>query len=75
MKYRKPICDCGCELKISNVITCKRTINDDGYVSDMSCLDAIHSITGTLTCPKCGNTYDIYADEKDRILKGEILSK
>ncbi|QNU66724.1 hypothetical protein EHE19_018085 [Ruminiclostridium herbifermentans] len=50
MTYTKPTCRCGCELFLSNIITCNRTINDEGYVSVMSCLDAIHRITGTLTC-------------------------
>lgn len=75
MKYKKPTCDCGNELQISDVLTCIRPINYKGQAVGNSCLDAIRSITCTLYCPQCSRKYDVDTNRNNKIFRGSSLTK
>ena len=79
MKYEKPKCDdCNSELIYVSEITMDkvRKINKNGQISKKEDLRpwADNGIE-FLRCPNfdCYNSYEVDYDDKDRIIKGEII--
>jgi hypothetical protein len=76
MKYKKPTCDCGNELRFLDILMCKRPINGDGSVYWRLCIDESDAHKQILNCPRCGADYDFYIDHKNnKIFRGSSLSK
>jgi hypothetical protein len=77
MKYSKPKCDCGYELSyVEEVtydnyyrITAKGKREKRKYHSEYYLNNGI----AFLKCNACNNTYEIDYDEKDRIIRGDLM--
>lgn len=77
--YQKPKCNCGTYLhaRRSEYWSVTRAIQKNGEISQKTIKistgldDSDYEIK--LICPKCGNTYKCEYDEKDRIIKGELI--
>lgn len=77
--YKKPKCDCGAVLhaRMNEIWMVERYITKDGELGNMSKINTLLDEQGyeiKLHCPKCGNTYESDYDNKNRLIRGELLS-
>lgn len=78
-KYKKPKCDCGKFLygRRSECWSVTRAITKDGELSDRTIQigtafdDSDYEIK--LYCRTCGNIYEADYDNKDRLIRGELI--
>ena len=77
--YKKPRCDCKTFLrayrseywKVTRAITNTGELSDKAIKLNTSFDESDYEIE--LICPKCGATYETDYDDKDRIIRGEII--
>lgn len=77
-KYKKSRCDCGAMLHTySNEIwMVARRITKDGQLGNMIKVKTNFDENGykiILHCPKCSNEYESDYDNKDRLIRGELV--
>lgn len=73
MKYKKPICECGGELRTTAVYSCDilYKINKNGKRAKTPTFTPSTEDGEHLECCECSNAYYIELDEKGRYTRGE----
>lgn len=78
IKYNKPKCDCGCILhaSLNEIWSVERYITNDGELGNIVKINTSLDEQGFkifLYCKKCGNKYKSDYDDRDRLIRGELV--